>query len=100
MIYHVYILECADGSLYTGSTSALERRVGEHQAGMGSKYTRSRLPVAVAFSQQFENPEEAIRAERQLKGWSRLKKVALISGNFDLLKELARCRNNSSHTKK
>lgn len=95
--FWVYILKCADGSYYTGSTSNLEGRIAQLNAGVLGGYTVSRLPVQLVFSQGFPQAEEAVRAERQIKNWSRKKKVALIARDFELLHELARCRNRTSH---
>ena len=88
----VYILKCSDGSYYTGSTSSLERRVVEHQDGTYEGYTSSRRPVELVFSQETNTDHEAFLLERQVKGWSRAKKEALMRGRFDLLPELSRCR--------
>ncbi len=89
----VYILRCRDGHYYVGSTrGSLERRVGEHNAGIVDGYTKPRRPVTLVYSQWFERMTEAFAAERQLKGWSRVKKEALIAGDFTLLPELARNR--------
>jgi len=63
-----YILECADGSLYVGSTVDLERRVGEHDAGVGAAYTRRRRPVRLVWSAQYASIEEAFRYEKQIQG--------------------------------
>ncbi len=95
--YWVYILKCSDGSYYTGSTSNLEVRLAQHVSGTTGGYTASRRPVELAFSQDFSEAEEAVHAERQIKNWSRQKKVALVAGDFELLHELARCRNQSRH---
>ena len=95
--YWVYILRCADGNYYTGSTSSLETRLAQHNEGLIDGYTLSRRPVELVFSQEFSVPEEAVRAERQIKNWSRQKKAALTAGDFELLHELARCRNQSRH---
>jgi putative endonuclease len=70
----LYILHCADGSYYTGSTNNLTLRLAQHQAGEGSTYTRSRLPVELVFTQEFPSKHEAFLRERQVKGWSRAKK--------------------------
>jgi putative endonuclease len=89
----IYILRCADGSYYTGTArDGLERRVNEHNSGAYGGYTSTRRPVALVYSQWFERITDAIAAERQLKGWSRAKKEALIRGDFDALTELARRR--------
>ena len=94
---YVYILRCADGSYYTGSTrQGLEQRVAEHNAGHYGGYTATRRPVELVFSQWFERITDAIAAERQIKGWSRAKKEALIRGDFEALKMLAKRGSKSS----
>jgi predicted GIY-YIG superfamily endonuclease len=91
MPIHVYMLECRDGSYYVGTTRAsLDRRVGEHNAGAHDGYINGRRPVRLVFSQEFERITDAIAAERQIKGWNRRKKQALIAGDFAALPELAR----------
>jgi putative endonuclease len=86
-----YMLRCSDGSYYTGTTRGeVETRVAQHQAGTFDGYTASRRPVSLAFAQEFERIEDAIAAERQVKGWRREKKEALIRGDFALLPTLAR----------
>jgi predicted GIY-YIG superfamily endonuclease len=89
---YVYILECSDKSYYTGSAEDLEKRVGEHQAGTYGGYTACRRPVRLVFSHEVPTMHEAFLLERQIKGWSRAKKEAIISGDYDLLPELSRCR--------
>ena len=87
----LYILRCADGSYYTGTArSGLEQRVAEHNAGTYEGYTAKRRPVSLAFSQWFDRIADAITAERQVKGWSRAKKEALIRGDFERLQILSR----------
>ena len=89
--YHVYILLCSDDSYYVGVTNNLERRFAEHQTGYNEKaYTYSRLPVRLVWSQGFSDPCSAIAAEKKLKGWTRVKKEALIEGRYELLPELSR----------
>ena len=88
----VYILKCADNSYYTGSTVTIEKRLGEHHSGIIACYTRTRRPLKLVFSQEFVTTYEAICAERQIKGWTRKKKEALMALNFDLLVELARSK--------
>ncbi|OGU27710.1 MAG: hypothetical protein A2057_02560 [Ignavibacteria bacterium GWA2_35_9] len=85
----IYILKCSDGSYYTGCTTNLERRIQEHNFKRYDGYTSTRLPVKLVYSQQFSDINDAIAAERKIKGWSRKKKEALISENFDLLHDLA-----------
>lgn len=94
--YWIYILKCSDGSYYTGSTSNLEKRISEHQNGLIKGYTSKRLPVKLVFSEYFEDVYFAISAERQIKRWKRVKKEALVKGNFKLLHKLAEC-NNETH---
>jgi putative endonuclease len=88
----VYILKCVDGAFYTGSTVDLERRLFEHNAGLGANFTRRRLPVTVVFSAQTENVGEALRWEKRIQGWSRAKKLALIEGRWNDLPGLSRRR--------
>ena len=91
--YWVYILKCSDGSFYTGSTSNIEKRLSEHQNGTIRGYTSSRRPLKLVFSDYFERAYDAISAERQIKGWRRAKKIALINGDFDLLVKLSNMKN-------
>jgi putative endonuclease len=89
----VYIVRCADDSYYTGrSAVSAEKRVSEHNLGIFEGYTKSRRPVTLVFSERFDRITEAIAFERQIKGWSRAKKEALIRGDWEALRELARCR--------
>ncbi len=97
-MHWVYILKCSDGSYYTGSTSNPELRVAEHNAGTFGGYTAKRLPVALVFSQGVPTKDGASRIERQIKGWSRRKKEAIMAGDWHLLPELAaRRRPHSPH---
>ena len=77
----MYILECADGSFYTGSTKDLDLRIKQHQAGEGANYTRKRLPVKLIYYEEFSRIDDAFYREKQVQGWSRKKKQALIDGN-------------------
>jgi putative endonuclease len=87
----LYIVTCSDGSYYVGTTrTELEPRVAEHNTGHFLGYTSKRRPVTLAFSQHFENVSDAISAERQVKGWSRAKKEALMQGDFEALRLLAK----------
>ncbi len=86
----MYILKCSDGSYYTGSTVNLEYRIAAHHLGLGGRWTSPRLPVQVVYTQEFPTIERAFYAERQVKGWRRAKKLALIEGRFDLLPALSR----------
>jgi putative endonuclease len=94
----MYILECADGSYYTGSTNNLELRLAQHQAGEGANHTKKRLPVKLVYFEEFQRIDEAFNREKQVQGWNRKKKEALINSIFDDLHCLAECT-NSSHFK-
>ncbi|NPV10993.1 MAG: GIY-YIG nuclease family protein [Ignavibacteria bacterium] len=88
--FFVYILKCSDGSYYIGITNDLQRRLYEHQNGLMKGYTSRKLPVELVFTASFTDVNEAIRFEKQIKGWSRKKKEALIKGDFELLKALSK----------
>ena len=90
MAAYVYILEVRGGGYYVGSTPDLDRGIAQHHLGIGSKWTASRSPVRVVYTQEFPSLREAFEAERQLKGWRREKKAALIRGDWDALPDLAR----------
>ena len=91
--YFVYILLCSDKSYYTGVTSDLERRMYEHQNGADVKsYTYRRRPVSLVFHERFPDINQAIAFEKQVKGWSRAKKEAIISGEWERLPDLAKRR--------
>jgi tRNA/rRNA methyltransferase len=85
MSFWAYMVRCADGSYYVGHTDDLEARIGAHQAGLIEGYTQKRRPVALVWSQDFPERDQAFRAERQIKGWSRAKKEALIRGDWEAL---------------
>ena len=88
---YLYILLCTHGNYYVGTTiSSLERRLAEHEAGTFDGYTAHRRPVKLVFYQHFERLEDAAAAERQIKGWRREKKEALIRGDYASLPALAR----------
>jgi putative endonuclease len=76
-VYHVYVLECADGTLYTGYTTDVERRVAEHDAGEGAKYTRGRTPVELVHVETYETRSAALSREAEVKALSRAEKEAL-----------------------
>ena len=79
MSFYVYILRCADGTLYTGYSDDPERRARVHNAGKGAKYTRSRLPVELVYREALGDKSAALRREREIKKLSRAQKLALIS---------------------
>jgi len=96
MKYWVYILKCADGSYYTGSTRNLEDHIRQHLLGSVSSYTKSILPVELVYAESCDLPRQAMAWERQIKGWSRAKKEALIRGDFDAHVELSKSKKQSS----
>ena len=81
----VYILQCSDGTYYTGSTIDLDKRIKEHQSGFGANHTKKRLPVELVYFEKFQDIKEAFHREKQIQGWSRKKKEALIRENCDAL---------------
>ena len=87
---YTYILRCADGSFYVGSTVDLQRRIDEHNLGLGSAYTRrpGRRPVVLVWSHWFDRIDLAFLFEKQIQGWGRAKRIALIEGRIDALTEL------------
>jgi len=94
---YVYILECSDKTYYTGVTSELEKRIAQHHAGVfPSCYTFKRRPLRHEFTREFDNILLAFAFEKQVKGWSAAKKRALINGDIEELKRLAKRRGRSS----
>ena len=95
-LFHVYIVKCRDESYYTGITNNINRRIDEHNDGISStSYTLKRRPVKLVFYETFNDFQIAEQWEKRIKGWSRKKKEALIEKNWDKLKELSICRNDS-----
>src|SRR5688500_6698126 len=90
--FFVYILKCCDDSYYVGFADDVEARLVVHNSGRGASWTARRLPVVLAYCERVESLEAAIRRERQIKGWSRAKKEALINGDLAHLKLFARRR--------
>lgn len=88
----VYILRCVDSSYYTGSARGeeLDRRISEHQQGLGGDYTCRRLPVTLVWHEHFEEITDAVFWERKIKGWSRAKKEAMMKGDWSALSFLAK----------
>jgi len=80
-MWHVYIIQCKDGSLYTGATTDISRRVIEHNNKKGGSYTRSRLPVALLYKENCFTRSQALKREIQVKSLSRAKKLALIEND-------------------
>ena len=87
---YMYILECADGSYYTGSTTDLELRLQQHQSGEGANHTRKRLPVRLMYYEEFDRIDEAFYREKQVQGWSRRKKEALMENRANDLPLLSK----------
>ena len=86
--FYVYLLQCADGSYYTGQTDNLDARLQQHEAGQIG-YTATRKPVALVWQGEFETREGAIAFEQRIKGWSRAKKEALMAGDWTAIQKLA-----------
>jgi putative endonuclease len=91
MSAYAYIVRCSDGSYYVGSTVNLEERVRQHNDPLlGAAYTRKRRPVMLVWAGEFATIAEAFTFEKQVQGWSRRKREALIRGDFDALPALSR----------
>mgnify|MGYP000739781328 CR=1 FL=1 len=98
--FYVYILKCVDESLYTGITNNLENRFREHNKGINkTAYTFRRRPVELIWYTVFQDPEEAIKTEKRIKKWSKQKKLALANDDWESVKKLSECLNNTSHKK-
>jgi predicted GIY-YIG superfamily endonuclease len=92
MQFYTYLLRCNDGSYYAGHTDNLDARLAQHQQGVIGSYTAARRPVHLVWCEAFPTRDDAFAAERRIKGWSRAKKEALIGGDWDQLRMLARSR--------
>ena len=93
--YYVYVVECVDGSYYTGVTNDVEKRVEQHNEGLNPNcYTFKRRPVLLKYYEHFFHVKNAIAWEKQVKGWSRKKKEALFKGDYARISELARSYKN------
>ncbi len=95
--FFVYILQCSDGSLYTGHTDDLVKRLHEHQANHYPCYTSNRLPVELVYYETLDSRSEALVAERTIKGWCRAKKQALIRKDFNSLQLLSKRSAKRAH---
>jgi len=91
-----YILLCANNEYYVGSTSDIERRLQEHQSGRGADFTKGHLPVKLVYTEEYSTIEEAYQRERQLHGWTRVKKEALIRGDIEELKRLSKSKRKTT----
>ena len=99
MSAYMYILGCSDGTTYVGSTRSLEKRVWEHNNGQGAEYTRRRCPVTLLYFEQYDDVGTAFAREKQVQGWSRAKRNALIAGDFGEISREARGRNWSTESR-
>ena len=88
----LYILVCGDGSFFVGSTRNLDARMAQHYSGSGGAYTAKRQPVKLVFAQEFDRIDEAYEREKQVQGWSRAKRLALIEGRMNDLPRLSASR--------
>jgi putative endonuclease len=79
---YIYILECSDKSLYTGSAIDLDDRISKHNSGLGAKYTRGRTPVKLIYSEKFKTISEALKREKEIQKWTKAKKLKLINGKI------------------
>jgi putative endonuclease len=86
----MYILKCSDDTYYTGSTKDIVRRLWEHNNSLGANYTKKRLPVKLVYFEEYSRIDDAFYREKQIQGWSRQKKEALINGKNNLLPDLAK----------
>jgi len=99
-MYTVYLLLCNDQTYYTGITSNIDKRIQEHQQGVHfGSYTYYRLPVELVFYQNFTDVNQAIEFEKKIKKWSQAKKKALINNQYNELKELSVCKNETHYKK-
>jgi len=78
-VYYLYILECEDGSLYTGITTDIARRFNEHSSGVGSRYAGAHVPKKIVYSEKHASRSEASKREAEIKSWPRNKKIEIIS---------------------
>ena len=96
--YYVYILKCSDNSYYTGFTNNIDRRFDEHNYGVNKEcYTYNKRPLELVVCTEFNDVNQAIAFEKQVKGWSRKKKEAIINDNWDDLKKLSECLNETNY---
>lgn len=93
MAWYVYMLRCGDGSLYTGSTTDVTRRLSQHQSGRGAKYTRSRLPVVLAYTEEAADRSSAFRREAAIKKLARGEKLKLLGSDTNTVKNGEKIRN-------
>jgi putative endonuclease len=92
MSFWSYMLHCNAGRFFVGHSDDIERRISEHETGAVRGFTSSYLPVKLVWSQEFPTRYEALAAERRIKGWSRAKKLALVRGDWDDIRQLSKSR--------
>ena len=92
MPFYVYILKCADSTYYTGHTDNIDQRMAQHGDGMGARYTAKRRPLKLLWATDCQTREQAWELEKQIHGWSRVKKEALMRGDFAALPALSRSK--------
>ncbi len=88
--WYCYLARCSDGSLYAGVTTDLQRRMAEHNAGRGAKYTRSRRPITLVWWERWATPSEALKREAEIRAWRKSRKEAFIANRIHLNPGLAR----------
>ena len=89
---YMYILKCSDETFYTGSTRNLEKRIDQHNSGLGSKYTSKRRPVVLMYYEKFDSIKKAFEREKQIQKWNHKKKKALVENHYSNLKDLSKKR--------
>ena len=91
-MWYIYIIQCSDNTLYTGTTTDVSRRIAEHNRSKGGSYTRIRMPVKLIYQEAYPNRSEALKREAQIKRWSKGKKLALVKGDYGNLNILSKSR--------
>ena len=89
---YIYILRCENDELYVGSTNDINDRVVRHKSGRGAVYTKHHKPEELIYTEEYETYQEAFKRERQIKGWSRAKKEALVAGDIEKLKQFSKSK--------
>jgi len=93
---YMYILECGNGQYYIGSTQDLKARIQQHQEGKGANFSKKLFPIKLVYFEEFDRIDVAFNRDKQVQGWSRKKKEALIFGTRELLHSLSSCKNESN----
>jgi len=94
---YAYILECSDGSYYTGSTIDIDASLTKHQNDQGDNHTKKYLPAKLVYLEEHARIDDAFNREKQIQGWSRIKKEALIQNKLNELNKLSECKNDSHY---